>query len=172
MLKDIFGLDLKQDSSGNLKIESAIMSKLEIKIKLNHENAKMPIRATDSAAGYDLTAATETYRKELTGPVVEYDTHVSFEIPEGYVGLVFPRSSITTKTTLMLGNAVGVIDSDYRGTIKFQFRSVNPGFGKKYSVGDRIGQIIIMPYPEISFKEVADLSDTKRGGGGMGSTGV
>ena len=123
------------------------------------------------AAGFDLVAAAEQFRPELTGPIFEYDTGLAFEIPEGHVGLVFPRSSVTTKTTLLLGNGVGVIDSDYRGTIKFQYRNMPGSAGKKFSVGDRIGQIIILPIPAVKFEEASELSDTARGEGGFGSTG-
>jgi dUTP pyrophosphatase len=144
---------------------------MEIKIKKLHEDAKLPIRATDGSAGYDLSAVSEKLKATLTGPLAEYDTGLSFEIPKGHVGLLFPRSSITTKTTLMLGNAVGVLDSDYRGSVKFQFRQVNPAAGRKYKIGDRIGQIVILPVPSLDFIEVDELSDTGRGDGGMGSTG-
>lgn len=144
---------------------------VNVKIKKVLPNAVLPIAGTAGAAGYDLTAATETFKPELTGPIFEYDTGLAFEIPPGYVGLVFPRSSVTTKSSLMLGNCVGVIDSDYRGTVKFQFRNVNPMAGKKYQVGDRIGQIIIMPYPAVKFEEVDELNDSARGQGGFGSTG-
>lgn len=147
------------------------MEPVNVRVKKTLPNAVLPIAGTKGAAGFDLTAATETFKPELTGPIFEYDTGLSFEIPPGYVGLVFPRSSITTKSTLMLGNAVGVIDSDYRGTVKFQFRNVNNMAGKKYKVGDRIGQIIIMPYPAVNFEEVSELSNTDRGEGGFGSTG-
>ena len=143
---------------------------LNVKVKKVLDNAVLPIQGSDGAAGFDLTAATEKFRPELSGPVFEYDTGLSFEIPAGHVGLVFPRSSITTKTSLTLGNCVGVIDSDYRGTVKFQFRTTPPG--KKYSIGDRIGQIIILPIPAVSFEEITELSDSSRGENGFGSTGV
>lgn len=154
------------------KANQEIIEMVEVKFKKTSNLAKDPIRMTNGACGADLTAATETLRTELTGPCIEYDTHIAVEIPKGYVGLVFPRSSITTKTTLSLGNCVGVIDSDYRGTIKFQFRTIflQGGLNKKYKVGDRIGQIVIVPAPEISFKEVTELSNTDRGTGGFGST--
>lgn len=145
---------------------------LNVKVKKVLPNAVMPEFGTAGAAGADLTAATETLKTDLTGPVAEYDTGLAFEIPPGYVGLVFPRSSVTTKTTLMLGNCVGVIDSDYRGTVKFQYRQINPIAGRKYKVGERIGQIIIVPYPKVSFEEVTELSDSTRGTGGFGSTGA
>lgn len=141
---------------------------VRVKIKKLAENAVMPQRSTDGSAGYDLTAIGMKYRQEPTGPVFEYETGLAFEIPPGYVGLLFPRSSVTTKTSLLLGNCVGVLDSDYRGPVKFQFRSI--ALGKKYEIGDRIGQIIVMPVPDIEFLE-SELSETVRGEGGFGSTG-
>lgn len=168
----MLGFGKKKELTNEEQIEQRsqeIMNTLTIGIKKTLPNAVLPIRGSDGAAGFDLTAATEKFRPELTGPVWEYDTGLAFEIPPGYVGLVFPRSSITTKTSLTLGNCVGVIDSDYRGTVKFQFRPIPPG--KKYNVGDRIGQIIIMPLPLVNFEEVGELNDTDRGQGGFGSTG-
>lgn len=164
--KPIIGEDIKQYIEENL-----VVTDVKVKVKKVLENAVLPVRSSNGAAGFDLTAATEKFRAEKTGPIQEYDTGLAFEIPEGYVGLVFPRSSITTKTTFMLGNGVGVIDSDYRGTIKFQYRNINPGAGKKYNVGDRIGQIIILPIPAVNFEEVSELTDSDRGEGGFGSTG-
>lgn len=144
---------------------------LDVKIKLS-EGAKMPVFSTEGAAGADLHALTVEYKQERNGPIYEYDTGVAMEIPPGHVGLIFPRSSLTTKTTLILGNSTGVIDSDYRGTIKFQFRNINNFITTKYEVGDKIGQIIIMPIPAISFTQVDKLSDTNRGESGFGSTGA
>lgn len=144
---------------------------LEVKIKKVLPNAQLPVQATTGAAAYDVFAATETIRNEKTGPIVEYDTGIAVEIPPGYYIDARPRSGITTKTTLMLGNGAGIIDSDYRGTIKFQFRQINPVFGVKYKVGDRIGQLIFKKYENVKFVEVEELSETERGQGGMGSTG-
>lgn len=145
---------------------------MKIKFKKTSDLAKDPVHGSEGAAGYDLIAATEQVKLELTGPIVEYDTHLSFEIPNGYVGIVTPRSSITTKTTLMLGNGVGIIDSDYRGTVKFQYRQISNIAGKKYKVGERIGQIVIVPITPVQFEEAKELSDTKRGTNGFGSSGV
>jgi dUTP pyrophosphatase len=144
---------------------------MEIKVKKLNKEAKLPFKATDGSAGFDLFAVTEKVRMELTGPVVEYDTGLSFEVPKGHVGLLFPRSSVTTKTTLMLGCSIGVLDSDFRGSVKFQFRQVNPAARKIYNVGDRIGQIVVLPIPTLNFVEVDELSDTIRGESGFGSTG-
>jgi len=100
---------------------------------------------------------------------VHYDTGLSFEIPPGYVGFIYPRSSIRN-TDLSLSNSVGVIDSGYRGGVSFTF-NLKAGGKKIYKVGERIGQLIILPYPTIEFEEVDELSDSERGTGGFGHTG-
>lgn len=139
--------------------------------------------AKQGDAGIDLTATSKRYDSD--GNIV-YGTNRAFEIPEGYVGLLFPRSS-NSKKDLRLTNSVGVLDSGYRGEILFKFRndnfaSMNPmlkndlingqiGFSNEYEIGDRIGQLIIIPYPTIEFEEVDELSETERGAGGYGSTG-
>lgn len=133
-----------------------------IKIKKTHPNAIIPSYATEGDAGMDLTAVGFTEK----GMNVTYHTGLSVEIPPGYVGLLFPRSSIYKKDQ-MLTNSVGVIDSGYRGEIMMKFtRSV-----EQYCIGDRIGQLIILPHPRIKFKEVDELSTSERNGGGFGSTG-
>ena len=96
------------------------------------------------------------------------------EIPEGYVGLIFPRSSIF-KTDLRLSNCVGVVDSGYRGEIKFVFDlAAGPiiDLATCYKPGDRIGQLVIMPYPYIEPEEVIELTNSERGVLGFGSTGA
>jgi len=144
---------------------------MELKFKKHSDKAQTPFYASEGAACFDLVAATKEFKPEKVGPIYEYDTHLSFEIPKGYVGLVFPRSSITAKTTLMLGNGVGVIDSDYRGTVKFQFKKVNPMVQIDYNVGERIGQMMIIPIPMVALIEAQELSETKRNEGSFGSTG-
>ena len=99
-----------------------------------------------------------------------YGTGLAIEIPEGHVGLLFPRSSIS-KTDLTLRNSVGIIDSGYRGEITFKFNNILMSSCEPYNVKERIGQLIIMPYPIIEFEEVEELSTTERGEGGYGSTG-
>lgn len=140
---------------------------MNIKIKKFHKDAVIPKYAKDGDAGMDLVAITEKWN--LAKTMVTYDTGIGFEIPKGHVGLVFPRSSIS-KTSLILSNAVGVIDSGYRGSVTLKYRY--PEEGMVYDVGDRIGQLIIIPIPEIKFEEVEELSDTERGTGGYGSTGT
>lgn len=139
---------------------------MKVKIKKIVENAVVPSYAKHGDAGMDLTATSKTY--DELGNVV-YGTGIAVEIPEGYVGLVFPRSSIC-KTDLILTNSVGVIDSGYRGEIMAKFAYVSM-HNKKYEIGDRIAQLIIMPYPTIEFEEVDKLSETERGEGGYGSSG-
>lgn len=250
---------------------------LKVKIKKLHKDAVIPSYAKEGDAGMDLTAVSKTYDKY--GNTV-YDTGLAFEIPKGYVGLLFPRSS-NSKTDLRLTNSVGVLDSGYRGSVSFKFKNTidifkknyiwikgdtsdqnKPGYNNEefkmvlnkslppktvithndfdglqlevqrseythnsengyityvkiihsnsdlffdksllknnvryyitylkkyydktryltlenqnrgYKVGDRIGQIIVLPYPQIEFEEVEELTETDRGEGGFGSTGV
>lgn len=153
---------------------------MQVNIKKLHEDAVIPSYAKDGDAGMDLTATSKSYDEH--GNVV-YGTGLAFEIPNGYVGLLFPRSS-NTKKDLILGNSVGVLDSGYRGEVVFKFKPtiiytmdddvdfVGAPFHalNNYEVGDRIGQIIIMPYPQVEFVEVDELSSSDRGVGGFGST--
>lgn len=155
---------------------------MQVKIKKLHTDAVIPTYAKHGDAGMDLTAVSKHY--DEYGNAV-YGTGLAFDIPYGYVGYVFPRSS-NSKKDLLLSNSVGVIDSGYRGEVAFKFkRNMNVDkfenaikTNKKfitldeYQVGDRIGQIIIMPYPKIEFIEVDELSDSERGTGGFGSSGV
>lgn len=174
---------------------------MEVKIKKLCDSAVIPSYAKPGDAGMDLVATNRIFDKYGN---VEYGTGLAMEIPEGYVGLLFPRSSIS-KQDLSLANAVGVIDSGYRGEIKFKFKPTlaymtfgvatnSKGINEDsdsfdfvgiagdiqkdsieasiYKVGDRIGQIIIIPYPTISFLEVDELSSTERADGGFGHTGL
>lgn len=138
---------------------------MKVKIKRLHENAVIPSYAKSGDAGMDLTAVSVSY--DAYGNAV-FDTGLAFEIPEGYVGLVFPRSSISKTVGETLRNSVGVIDSGYRSSVILKFGVKG---SSSYRVGDRVGQLIIMPYPQIEFEEVAELSSSERGEGGFGSTG-
>lgn len=148
---------------------------MKVKIKKLADNAVIPTYATDGSAGMDLTATSKEIDNE--GNIV-YGTSLAFEIPRGYVGLVFPRSS-NAKKALILTNSVGVIDSDYRGEVTLKFKPFLSSFGgmsfhnpaKYYEVGDRVGQIVIVPYPAIEFEEAEELTETQRGEGGYGSSG-
>jgi dUTP pyrophosphatase len=146
---------------------------MKVNIKKLHPNAIIPKYAKSGDAGMDLHI-TEIEENDRYGNIV-YKTGLAMEIPDGHVGLIYARSSIS-KTPYMLRNHVGVIDSGYRGEIvlKFIFPSTEAKIRYPrltYNVGDRVGQIIIMPYPKIEFNEVQELSETERGTGGFGSTG-
>ena len=142
---------------------------MDVKIKKLVEGAIIPKYAKIGDAGMDLTATSKWYDDDNN---VCYGTGIAMEIPKGYVGLVFPRSS-NAKQDLILSNSVGVIDSGYRGEITFKFKIVEDRhLAKDYNVGDRVGQIIIMPYPIIEFVEVEELTKTERGDGGYGSSGI
>ena len=138
---------------------------MKVRIKRLHKGAVIPSYAKKGDAGMDLTAT----RVWVEDENICYGTGLAFEIPEGYVGLLFPRSS-NAKKDLLLSNSVGVLDSGYRGEVTFKFRQTK-NIANAYAVGDRIGQIIILPYPVIEFEEVDELSETNRGDGGFGSTG-
>lgn len=172
---------------------------MKVKIKKLHPNAIIPKYSKIGDAGLDLTAVSKEYYtilgektidsikslEDLSESIgyIEYAIGLSIEIPEGYVGLVFPRSSISNKH-LLLCNSVGVIDSGYRGEIKCRFTwpnltdaqcPSNPIFYaqesiEEYNVGDRVAQLIIIPYPSVELEEVEELSSSERGETGFGST--
>jgi dUTP pyrophosphatase len=141
---------------------------MKVRIKKISKTAVIPSYAKDGDAGMDLIATSIKFDDTQ----ITYGTGLAIEIPNGFVGLVFPRSSIR-KTNLSLSNSVGVIDSGYRGEIQATFnqKSLSKDGSFVYGVGDRIAQIMIIPYPPIEFDEVDELSDTERGEGGFGSTG-
>lgn len=149
---------------------------MKVKIKKLNGNAVIPQYAKKGDAGMDLTATSKFFDEHGN---ICYGVGLAFEIPEGYVGLVFPRSSCSKKQ-LVLANAVGVIDSGYRGEVTVKFK---PSLALDreqcctyirmygiYNIGDRVAQMIIMPYPQIEFVEVEELSQTERGDRGYGST--
>ena len=143
---------------------------MKVKIKKLSSDAVVPTYAKSGDAGMDMVA-TKVISDGLDS--ITYGTDIAVEIPEGFVGLVFPRSSIR-KTNLQLSNSVGVIDSGYRGEIQATFKKIQGVSNQtleNYKVGDRIAQIMIIPHPVIEFEEVEELSNTERGEGGFGSTG-
>ena len=141
---------------------------MQVKIKKLHPDAVIPRYSKAGDAAMDLTAI--SVDKDEYGNAV-YKTGLAIEIPEGYVGLLFPRSS-NSKTDLYLTNHVGVIDSGYRGEIMFKYRGVRGLLDAKiYAKNERVGQLIILPYPQIELIESDTLSETERGEGGFGSTG-
>ena len=151
---------------------------MEVKIKKLHSDAVVPKYAKDGDAGLDLVAVSKHF--DENGCVV-YGTGLAFEIPKGYVGLIFPRSSVS-KYAISFANSVGVLDSGFRGEVLLKFRPMDSfeygltkesrkNFNFWYKVGERVAQLIIIPYPNIDFVEVEELSETEREEGGFGSTG-
>ena len=149
---------------------------VRIKFKKLVPVAEEPTKAHDNDAGYDMVAIS----KKVTDQYTQYGTGIAMEIPDGYVGLIYPRSSVTKKD-LMLKNSVGVIDAGYRGEISFRFYRTNQEKFIKgvdvyfesdndYQIGDRIGQIIFQKLPDTVLLEVDELDDSERGEGGYGST--
>jgi dUTP pyrophosphatase len=147
---------------------------MQLKVKKLNPEAVLPSYATDGSNGLDLTATGVIHRDNT----IEVHTGISVEIPEGYVGLLFPRSSVAKKN-LMLANSVGVIDSDYRGELILQFKIIPEDskaglfkYAKAYKTGERVGQLVLMEVPKVEVVEAEELEDTERGVGGFGSTGV
>ena len=170
---------------------------LKVNIKKLHPNSVIPTYAHDTDCGMDLTAVSKNF--DEYGNVV-YGFGLAFEIPEGYAGFIFPRSS-NHKSGLLLTNSVGIVDSCFRGEVTAKFASrISTSLPKKffermiavltgnfagydvtttnhycegfnYNIGDRVAQMVILPYPKVEFVEVDELSDTERGTGGYGSTG-
>jgi len=138
-----------------------------VKVKKLDSSAVVPTYSKVGDAGMDLTITREI---ENTTFSVSYGFGIAMEIPKGFVGLIFPRSSIRNQD-LILSNCVGVIDSGYRGELQATFKKTNGLDSIKYKVGERGAQIVILPYPTIYMTEVPELSNTERGDGGFGSTG-
>lgn len=144
-----------------------------INIKKTNENAKTPTYGSEFAAGADLYAVVHNEEKKieiLPGETAFVDTGVVMEIPNGYVGLIYARSGLSCKQGLAPANKVGVIDSDYRSNIMVALYNQSSET-RIVSEGDRIAQIIIQPVEQFGFNVKENLSDTKRGEGGFGSTG-
>ena len=169
-----------------------------LKVKKLYEDVPTPKYATNGSAGLDLTAMSRMYDKNGN---VCYGTGIAVEIPEGYVGLLFPRSSITKKD-IFVKNSIGVIDSDYRGEIILKcapclgysdsfdvdrnenfrygvdtdqdyFKDINYliNYHQNYEIGDKCCQLVIVPIPKVVIHLVDELSETERGAGGYGHTG-
>ncbi len=141
---------------------------MKINIKKLHENVTIPAKGSDYAAGYDLYALND----EVIYPhnTTKVSTGIAVEIPEGYFGGVFARSGLAGKKGLRPANCVGVIDSDYRGEIIVLLHNDTNKY-QLISKGDRIAQLVILPFLAVEFIEVEQLNETERGDGGFGSTG-
>jgi dUTP pyrophosphatase len=141
---------------------------MNVNIKRLDLAAKIPFYAHPNDACMDVTAISETIINNDGYGYIEYGTGLAFEVPEDYVMLIFPRSSISN-TGLILSNSVGVLDSGYQGELRFRFKYIKDSV--KYNIGDRIGQIMVIPRPKIEFNEVEDFKTSERGDGGFGSSG-
>ena len=141
-----------------------------IKFKRLNKLAKTPTRGSEEAAGYDLYAAINETTSIPPHSTVKIGTGLSFELPTGTFGAIFARSGLATKMGLRPSNCTGVCDSDYRGEYIVAIHN-DTNEEKVINPGERIAQLILMPYIPMTFKEVEDLSETDRGSGGFGSTG-
>lgn len=151
---------------------------IRLQIKRLDPMAAMPVRSTRGAAGLDLYAHRISWELTDQGFVETVGSGLAFEIPEGHVGLLFPRSSIAGRRVRM-ANSVGVIDSDYRGEVMAKFVVAAPvdlspleNEDVGYLLGERFAQLVVVPIPTVEIEEVSDLSYTARGEGGFGSTGT
>lgn len=145
---------------------------MEIPVKKLRDKAVLPLHGSEQAAGYDLHACLDYNDIEIwSSKTIKVPTGIAVAIPDGYFGAIFARSGLATKEGLRPANCVGVIDSDYRGEIIVALHNDSETY-KVIHDGERIAQLVIMPYIPADFKEVAELEYTKRGDGGFGSTGT
>ncbi len=144
---------------------------MTVNVKKLCGNARLPFRATSGSAGADLFAVIEGKEKIISpGETFLVPTGIALEIPEGFGGFIFARSSLASKYGVALANSVGVIDSDYRGEIKIPLINLgNEAFSLKN--GDRIAQLVILPIEICSFAFTGHIPHSPRGEGGFGSTG-
>lgn len=140
---------------------------MELKFKKLNESAVIPSYAKLGDAGLDLTAVSKNTVSDSDYGYIEYGTGLAVKIPTGYAGLIFPRSSISN-TGMILANAVGLIDSGYRGEILLRFKYI--AGTRYYNIGEKIGQLVIVKIPHITLKEVKELDNTERGDKGFGHT--
>ena len=143
----------------------------KLKFKKMNPNAIIPTRGSDEAAGVDLYACIATPITIYPGETYTIGSGVAFEPPKGYFGAVVPRSSVGIKRNLTLPNNVGVIDNDYRGEIMLAFHNIG-NQPEIVNPGERVAQLVLLPYITCPIEEIEDLTETVRGEGGIGSTGV
>ncbi len=143
---------------------------MRVNIKKLDEKAIIPAYGTEFSAGADLYACLDEPVTILPGLAVMIHTGLSVQIPEGYAGMIFARSGLASKKGLAPSNKVGVVDSDYRGEIMVSLYNHSKE-ARVVEHGERIAQLVIMPYIAADWNEVSELEDTDRGTGGFGSTG-
>lgn len=143
---------------------------MKINIKKLTETAILPERGSAYAAGYDLFADLEESIEIQPHETKMIGTGLAMEIPKGYFGGVFARSGLSAKEGLRPANCVGVVDADYRGEVKVALH--NDGeVVREIKPGQKIAQLVVVPFLSVEFDEVKELSKTVRGVGGFGSTG-
>lgn len=135
------------------------------------DNAIVPTYGTEFSAGADLYALPDSAIKIDAGETVLIHTGIAMQIPDGYAGMIFARSGIATKRGLAPANKVGVIDSDYRGEIMVALHNHSDKV-QEIAAGERVAQLVIMPYITAEFVESETLQETERASGGFGSTGT
>lgn len=143
---------------------------MEIKIKKIKPDAVIPTRGSSSAAGYDLYACIENDIVIKPNENVKIGTGLAIAVPDGYFGAIFARSGLAAKQNLRPANCVGVADSDYRGEYIVALHN-DSNESRKIKRGERIAQLVVMPFLPVEFLEVEELDETERGEGGFGSTG-
>lgn len=143
-------------------MEKLYFKKLEV-------DAVTPTRGSEEAAGYDLYAATAV--EVAPGQTVKIPTGISIALPKNTFGAIFARSGLATKRGLAPANKVGVVDSDYRGPVIVALYNQSAEV-QKIEKGERIAQLVVIPYMPVIFEEKEELDDTERGEGGFGSTGT
>lgn len=143
---------------------------INVNIKKLNDNAKIPTRGSEYAAGYDLYACINEPVVIYPHETVKIGTGIAIEIPDGYFGAIFARSGLATKKGLRPSNCVGVCDSDYRGEYIVALHN-DANELMVVEPNERMAQLVVMPYLPVKFTEVDELSDTERGSCGFGSTG-
>lgn len=143
---------------------------MKLQFKKLYEDAIVPTRGSDQAAGYDLYAYAPNGKDINAGGTAMIGTGIAVAIPDGYFGAIYARSGIASKRGLRPANCVGVIDSDYRGELIVALHN-DSNEHQAIDGGERIAQLVIQPYQSVELEEVPELSDTDRGEGGFGSTG-
>lgn len=143
---------------------------MKIQIKKLTETAILPERGSDYAAGYDLFADVKEQVELLPHQTAMIPTGLAMEIPEGYFGGIFARSGLASKEGLRPANCVGVVDADYRGEVKVALHNDGETV-RVIAQGQKVAQLVVVPFLSVEFDEVDTLSDTVRGAGGFGSTG-
>ena len=162
-------LSLGSNPSGVTKTN---LNNMEVKFKRLSDKAVAPVRAHKEDAGLDLTCSRITTELNECGQLLlVYHTDLALEIPDGYFGMVVPRSSIYKKS-LRQTNSVGVIDSNYRGEVIVKFATTTDVVPAVFKEGERFAQLLILPVPDVNFTEAEELSKTDRGDGSFGSTGA